>query len=69
MRSLFILSALAVLGGCIPHRTEHNLYEGLRQEGVRRQHEPGRDLQRDPPPPRHEAYEKERERLQKDTAR
>ena len=41
-------------------------YEGLRQENARRQYEPGRDINREPPAPSYDAYEKERQRLQKE---
>ena len=41
-------------------------YEGLRQENARRQYEPGRDINREPPAPSYDAYEQERQRLQKE---
>jgi outer membrane lipopolysaccharide assembly protein LptE/RlpB len=40
-------------------------YEGLRQENARRQYEPGRDINREPPAPSYDAYEQERQRLQR----
>jgi hypothetical protein len=66
MRIVVCFSVLLVLGAC-GTVTEKGVYEGLRQEGQRRQYEPGRDLSRDPPPPAFDDYTKERQRLQQDS--
>ena len=54
---------LCLLAGCTATPGDRAWYDGLRQENARRQYEPGRDVNREPPPPSYDAYEKERQRL------
>jgi len=63
MRIRFCAVLVALLGGCAGSPGERKLYEGLRMENARRHYEPGRDIDRDPPATRYEAYEQERQRL------
>ncbi|MBL8452411.1 MAG: hypothetical protein JNK97_06655 [Zoogloea sp.] len=65
MLRLALLATLALLAGCAS--PDRNFYEGIRQENARRQHEPGRDISRDAPPPGYDAYEKERQRLKEES--
>lgn len=66
MRYIFLLPCVALLAACANIPGQRGFYEGLRQENLRRQNEPGRDISRDPAPPSYEAYEKERQRLKED---
>ncbi len=66
MRTCISLALLIALAGCANTPGDRGWYEGLRQENARRQYEPGRDINREPPPPSYDAYEKERQRLQKE---
>ena len=59
----FCTILVALLSGCASSPRDRNLYEGLRMENARRQYEPGRDINRDPPATSYEAYEQERQRL------
>ena len=63
MRICFCTILVALLSGCAGSLGERKLYEGLRMENARRQYEPGRDINRDPPATSYEAYEQERQRL------
>jgi len=63
MRIRFCAVLVALLGGCAGSPGDRNFYEGLRMENARRQFEPGRDIERDPPATSYEAYEQERQRL------
>ncbi|WP_374263876.1 hypothetical protein [Zoogloea sp.] len=62
LRTLACLSLVALAAGCAAPG-DRTWYESLRQENARRQHEPGRDINREPPPPSYDAYEQERQRL------
>lgn len=66
MRACIAFALLLSLAGCAGAPGDRAWYEGLRQENVRRQYEPGRDINREPPAPSYDAYEKERQRLQKE---
>lgn len=66
MRVCLSLALLIALAGCAGTPGDRGWYEGLRQENARRQYEPGRDINREPPAPSYDAYEKERQRLQKE---
>lgn len=66
MRTIVLIPCVALLAACANTPGERGFYEGLRQENLRRQNEPGRDISRDPVPPSYEAYEKERQRLKED---
>ena len=66
MRACISLALLIALAGCASAPGDRGWYEGLRQENARRQYEPGRDINREPPAPSYDAYEKERQRLQKE---
>ncbi|HMV16896.1 MAG TPA: hypothetical protein PLN96_13780 [Zoogloea sp.] len=57
------LLATTILGAC----STQGLYEGIRQENVRRQNAPGRDVSPDPAAPSYDAYNKERERVLKES--
>jgi hypothetical protein len=61
-----LIALLLTLAACAGVPGERGWYEGLRQENARRQYEPGRDINREPPAPSYDAYEKERQRLQKE---
>lgn len=63
MRYLVLVPCAALLAACASTPGDRGFYEGLRQENLRRQYEPGRDISREPAPPSYEAYEKERQRL------
>lgn len=62
--SCFIVTTL--LAGC-GTAGDRALYDGFRQEEARRRYEPGRDISRDAPLPSFNDYEKERQRLQKES--
>jgi hypothetical protein len=66
MRAHISFALLIALAGCANTPGDRSWYEGLRQENARRQYEPGRDINREPPAPSYDAYEKERQRLQKE---
>lgn len=66
MRAGLALILLLTLAACAGVPGDRGWYEGLRQENARRQYEPGRDINREPPAPSYDAYEKERLRLQKE---
>ena len=66
MRAGIAFALLLLLAACAGAPGDRAWYEGLRQENVRRQHEPGRDINREPPAPSYDAYEQERQRLQKE---
>ncbi len=53
----------ALLGAC----SAQSVYEGVRQGNARRQSEPGRDLGPDPAAPPYDAYDKERQRVLKES--
>jgi leucyl-tRNA synthetase len=61
-----IAFAFFLLAACAGAPGDRAWYEGLRQENARRQYEPGRDINREPPAPSYDAYEQERQRLQKE---
>ena len=66
MRAGLATLLLLTQAACAGVPGERGWYEGLRQENARRQYEPGRDINREPPAPSYDAYEKERQRLQKE---
>ena len=66
MRACIAFALLLSLAACVGAPGERAWYEGLRQENARRQYEPGRDINREPPAPSYDAYEQERQRLQKE---
>ena len=65
MRTCIAFALLLSLAACAGAPGDRAWYEGLRQENARRQYEPGRDINRERPAPSYDAYEKERQRLQK----
>ena len=66
MRAGIAFALLLLLAACAGAPGDRAWYEGLRQENARRQYEPGRDINREPPAPSYDAYEQERQRLQKE---
>lgn len=66
MRAGLATLLLLTLAACAGVPGERGWYEGLRQENARRQYEPGRDIHREPPAPGYDAYQQERQRLQKE---
>ena len=69
MRNAFCIVPIVLLvlvAGCANTPGDRAFYEGLRMENARRQYEPGRDINRDPPAQSYEAYEKERQRLKEE---
>ena len=66
MRAGIAIALLLLLAACAGAPGDRAWYEGLRQENARRQYEPGRDINREPPAPSYDAYEQERQRLQKE---
>ena len=66
MRAGIAFALLLLLAACAGAPGDRAWYEGLRQENARRQYEPGRDINRERPAPSYDAYEQERQRLQKE---
>ena len=66
MRAGIAFALLLLLAACAGAPGDRAWYEGLRQENARRQYEPGRDINREPPAPSYDAYEQERLLLQKE---
>ena len=69
MRIPASLLLVLLAAGCSSTPGDRAFYEGLRQDNARRQYEPGRDINREPPPPSFDAYEQERRRLRENQAK
>ncbi len=66
MRTCISLALLIALAGCAGAPCGCAWRGGGREGSSRRQYEPGSDINREPPAPSYDAYEKERQRLQKE---
>ncbi|MCK6375306.1 MAG: hypothetical protein L6Q69_14525 [Zoogloea sp.] len=67
IQACLLLALLAA--GCSNTPGDRTWYQSLANENARRQYEPGRDINREPPPPSFDAYEQERRRLRENQAK
>ena len=69
MRIQTCLLLVLLTAGCANTPGDRTWYQSLANENARRQYEPGRDINRETPPPSFDAYEQERRRLREDQAK